>query len=70
MPTIVSVMGTNAALRAKIVVKENATFTKKYYAAEKRYIGNTFQVFFKDGTASKRVACRGLRDAISQLVMA
>jgi 2-methylcitrate dehydratase len=43
------------ALRAKMQVKENATFTEEYYAADKRYIGNAVQVFFKDGTASPRV---------------
>jgi 2-methylcitrate dehydratase len=44
------------ALRAKMQVKENPTFTKDYYAADKRFIGNAVQVFFKDGTASQRVA--------------
>jgi 2-methylcitrate dehydratase len=44
------------ALRAKMQVKENATFTQDYYAADKRYIGNAVQVFFKDGTSSRRVA--------------
>jgi 2-methylcitrate dehydratase len=44
------------ALRAKMQVKENAGFTQDYYAADKRYIGNAVQVFFKDGTASERVA--------------
>src|ERR1700689_3393053 len=43
-------------LRAKMQVKENTTFTKEYYDADKRYIGNAVQVFFKDGTASERVA--------------
>jgi len=43
------------ALRAKMQVKENATFTHDYYAADKRYIGNAVQVFFTDGTASQRV---------------
>jgi 2-methylcitrate dehydratase len=43
------------ALRAKMQVKENPTFTQEYYAANKRYIGNAVQVFFKDGTASERV---------------
>jgi 2-methylcitrate dehydratase len=43
------------ALRAKMLVKENPAFTKDYYAADKRYIGNAVQVFFKDGTASQRV---------------
>ena len=44
------------ALRARMQVKENAAFTKDYYAADKRYIGNAVQVFFDDGTASERVA--------------
>jgi 2-methylcitrate dehydratase len=44
------------ALRAKMQVKENPTFTAEYYAADKRYIGNAVQVFFKDGTASARIA--------------
>jgi 2-methylcitrate dehydratase len=36
-------------------VVENPTFTQEYYDAEKRYIGNAVQVFFKDGTATARV---------------
>ena len=43
------------ALRSKMQVKENATFTQEYYDANKRYIGNAVQVFFKDGSASQRV---------------
>src|SRR3984893_16946846 len=43
------------ALRAKMQVTENATFTQEYYDAGKRYIGNAVQVFFKDGTASRRM---------------
>jgi 2-methylcitrate dehydratase len=43
------------ALRAKTQVKENAKFTAEYYAADKRYIGNAVQVFFKDGSCSERV---------------
>jgi len=43
------------ALRAKMQVRENPTFTQEYYAADKRYIGNALQVFFKDGSASERV---------------
>jgi 2-methylcitrate dehydratase len=42
-------------LRAKMQVTENTTFTQEYYAADKRYIGNAVQVFFKDGTSSPRV---------------
>jgi 2-methylcitrate dehydratase len=43
------------ALRAKMQVRENAGFTKDYYDAGKRYIGNAVQVFFKDGGSSRRV---------------
>ena len=43
------------ALRARMQVKENSTFTQEYYDPHKRYIGNAVQVFFKDGTASDRV---------------
>jgi 2-methylcitrate dehydratase len=44
------------ALRAKMQVRENTGFTKDYYDPDKRYIGNAVQVFFKDGSASERVA--------------
>jgi len=44
------------ALRSKMEVKENTTFTAEYYAPHKRYIGNAVQVFFKDGTSTERVA--------------
>jgi 2-methylcitrate dehydratase len=43
------------ALRAKMQVRENATFTQEYYEREKRYIGNAVQVFFTDGTHTPRV---------------
>jgi 2-methylcitrate dehydratase len=43
------------ALRAKMQVRENPTFTEEYYAADKRYIGNALQVFFTDGSATERV---------------
>jgi 2-methylcitrate dehydratase len=42
-------------LRAKMQVRENTTFTQEYYAADKRYIGNAIQVFFRDGTSTPRV---------------
>ena len=44
------------ALRAKMQVRENPTFTQEYYAPDKRYIGNAVQVLFKDGNMSRRVA--------------
>jgi len=43
------------ALRARTEVRENPTFTQEYYAADKRYIGNAVQVFFRDGTSTQRV---------------
>src|SRR5712664_999593 len=43
------------ALRAKMQVRENPTFTQEYYAPDKRYIGNAVQVFFRDGSRSTRV---------------
>jgi 2-methylcitrate dehydratase len=42
-------------LRALTQVRENPTFTAEYYAADKRYIGNAVQVFFKDGSQTQRV---------------
>ncbi len=42
-------------LRACMEVRENPQFTTDYYAADKRYIGNAIQIFFKDGTATARV---------------
>ena len=43
------------ALRAKMVVKENESFTKDYYDLEKRAIGNSIHVHFADGTSTERV---------------
>jgi 2-methylcitrate dehydratase len=42
-------------LRARMEVRENAIFTTEYYAADKRYIGNAIQVYFRDGSATLRV---------------
>ena len=44
------------ALRDKMEVTENEGFTKDYFDAEKRYIGNALQVFFKDGSSTERVS--------------
>jgi 2-methylcitrate dehydratase len=44
------------SLRSKMQVTENEDFTKDYFDANKRYIGNAIQVFFKDGTSTDRVA--------------
>ena len=43
------------ALRDKMEVRENETYTKDYFDADKRYIGNAIQVFFSDGTSTDRV---------------
>ncbi len=43
-------------LRSKMQVRENETFTKDYYAADKRFIGNAVQVFFRGGGSTERVA--------------
>ena len=42
------------ALRSRMVVRENTSFTEEYYAPDKRHIGNAVQVFFKDGTHTAR----------------
>jgi 2-methylcitrate dehydratase len=44
------------ALRAKMAVKENPQFTKDYFDPAKRYIGNSLQVFFTDGTKTEKVS--------------
>lgn len=44
------------ALRDKMTVKENPQFTKDYFDPDKRYIGNSLQVFFKDGTSTQKVS--------------
>jgi len=42
-------------LRDQMPGQGKRTFTQEYYAPDKRYIGNAVQVFFKDGSASRRV---------------
>jgi 2-methylcitrate dehydratase len=44
------------ALRERTTVKENPQFTKDYYDPGKRYIGNSVQVFFTDGTSTEKVS--------------
>jgi 2-methylcitrate dehydratase len=44
------------ALRDRMVVKENTQFTRDYFDPDKRYIGNSLQVFFKDGSSSDKVS--------------
>lgn len=44
------------ALRARMVVRENPQFTRDYFDPDKRYIGNSVQVVFRDGSRTERVA--------------
>ncbi len=44
------------ALREKMVVTENEQFTRDYFDPARRYIGNSVQVFFRDGSSTERVA--------------
>jgi 2-methylcitrate dehydratase len=43
------------ALRSKMTVTENPRFTRDYFDPSKRYIGNSVQVFFKDGSSTDKV---------------
>lgn len=42
-------------IRDKMVVSENASFTRDYYDLDKRAIGNAIQVFFKNGSCTDRI---------------
>ena len=42
-------------LRDKMVAREHKRFTRDYYDANKRFIGNAVQVFFKDGSSTERI---------------
>jgi len=42
-------------LRAKMTVKENPQFTRDYFDPDKRYIGNSVQVFFSDGSSTGKI---------------
>jgi len=44
------------ALRAKMTVTEDKTYSKDYLDPDKRSIANAMQVFFKDGTKTDKVA--------------
>ncbi len=37
-------------------MRENPQFTKDYFDPDKRYIGNSVQVFFKDGSSTDKVS--------------
>lgn len=43
------------AIREKMIVRENESFTVDYYDADKRAIANSIQVFFNDGSETERV---------------
>jgi 2-methylcitrate dehydratase len=43
-------------LREKMVVRENPQFTRDYFDPDKRYIGNSVQVFFKDGSSTGKIS--------------
>ncbi|KRG68169.1 bifunctional 2-methylcitrate dehydratase/aconitate hydratase [Pseudoxanthomonas dokdonensis] len=44
------------ALRGLMEVKENPQFTADYFDPDKRYIGNSVQIFFKDGSKTEQVS--------------
>ena len=44
------------ALRTKMTVVQNPQFTKDYFDPDKRYIGNSVQVLFKDGSSTGKVS--------------
>jgi len=44
------------ALRGKMTVSENPRFTRDYFDPDKRYIGNSLQVFFADGSSTEKVS--------------
>ncbi|MEO7067714.1 MAG: bifunctional 2-methylcitrate dehydratase/aconitate hydratase [Rhodanobacter sp.] len=44
------------ALRDKMEVRENPQFTRDYYDPAKRYIGNSVQVFFADGSHTDKIS--------------
>jgi 2-methylcitrate dehydratase len=43
------------SLRERMEVRENPAFTQDYYDPDKRSIGNAVQVFFRDGSSTRRV---------------
>ncbi len=44
------------ALRAKMSVTENPQFTRDYFDPDRRFIGNSLQVFFQDGSKTEKVS--------------
>lgn len=43
------------ALREKMTVREDPQFTHDYSDPDKRYIGNSIQVFFSDGSSTRKI---------------
>lgn len=43
-------------LRGRMVVRENGRFTEDYHDPDKRYIGNSVQIHFRDGTSTAEVS--------------
>jgi 2-methylcitrate dehydratase len=39
-----------------MTVRENPQFTKDYFEPDKRYIGNSIELFFKDGSRSEKIS--------------
>lgn len=44
------------AMRERMEVRENPQFTRDYFDPDKRYIGNSVQVFFTDGSSTDKVS--------------
>src|SRR5699024_4168498 len=44
------------ALRERTQVREDPRFTRDYFDPDKRYIGNSVQVFFQDGSSTPKAA--------------
>ena len=44
------------ALRGLMEVRENPQFTRDYFDPDKRYIGNSVQILFKDGSRTDKVS--------------
>jgi 2-methylcitrate dehydratase len=44
------------ALRERMTVTENPQFTRDYFDPARRYIGNSVQVFFRDGSSTDKVS--------------
>ena len=43
------------SLRKKMIIKEDKRYSEEYLEADKRSIANSIQIFFKDGSSSKKI---------------